>query len=223
MTTKRAQKARLFSLFAQIGKALSNPGRLELLDFLAQGPHTVEELAGKTQMSVANTSQHLQRLRQVRLVEVEQEGTYRRYRLADPAVGQLWHTLRQVAHRQLTEVEQALDAYRDRRHEFEQITAEELRVRLQTGDVVLIDARPAEEYESGHLPGALSVPVGEIEQFLTRLPDDKQIVAYCRGPQCVLADEALVFLSEKGWQVARLEEGVVEWQLAGYQIEQPDV
>jgi DNA-binding transcriptional ArsR family regulator/rhodanese-related sulfurtransferase len=223
LATRRAQKVRLFDLYAQIAKALSNPGRLELLDFLAQAPHTVEELARKAQMSVANTSQHLQRLRQARLVDAEQAGTFRRYRLADPVVGQLWHTLRLVAHRQLAEVEQALDAYRDRRHEFERITAEELRARLRTGDAVLIDARPAEEYHAGHLPGALSIPVSEVERLLTHLPDDKQIVAYCRGPQCVLADEALATLAENGWHVARLEEGVIEWQLAGHEIEQPEV
>ncbi|OGO76011.1 MAG: hypothetical protein A3K41_02575, partial [Chloroflexi bacterium RIFOXYD12_FULL_57_15] len=161
-STKRQQKTRIYTLFAQIGKALANPGRLELLELLAQAPHTVEDLAAKTQMSVVNTSQHLQRLKQARLVVAEREGTFMRYRLADLLVGQLWHTLRLVAQQQLAEVEQALDAYRDRRYEFEQITAQELRARLETGEVVLIDARPVAEYQAGHLPGALSVPANEI-------------------------------------------------------------
>ena len=204
-STKRQQKTRIYTLFAQIGKALANPGRLELLELLAQAPHTVEDLAAKTQMSVVNTSQHLQRLKQARLVVAEREGTFMRYRLADLVVGQLWHTLRLVAQQQLAEVEQALDAYRDRRYEFEQITAQELRARLETGEVVLIDARPVAEYQAGHLPGALSVPANEIEQILAMLPDDNQIVAYCRGPQCVLADEVLAVLAEQGRQVARLE------------------
>jgi rhodanese-related sulfurtransferase len=212
---KRQQKNSLYNLFAQVGKALCNPKRLELLDLLVQAPRTVEELAAETQMSIANTSQHLQRLKQTRLVEAEQDGSFRRYRLANLLVPQLWHTLRLVAQQQLVEVEQALDAYRDRRHEFEQVTAQELQARLQTDEMILIDVRPVVEYEAGHLPGALSVPLSQIQQTLTSLPDDKMIVAYCRGPYCVLADEALAILAEHGWTVARLEEGVIEWQLAG--------
>jgi DNA-binding transcriptional ArsR family regulator len=219
MTTKRQQKTQLYSLYAQVGKALSNPQRLELLDLLAQAPHTVEELAAETQMSVANTSQHLQRLKQAHLVETERRGKFIHYRLAGSMVAQLWYALREVAGQQLAEVEQALDAFRDRRHEFEQISAQDLYQRLQTGDVILVDARPAAEYQAGHLPGALSVPVKNVERLLTALPDDKTIVAYCRGPHCVLADEVLTILASVNRTVARLEEGVIEWQLAGYAVE----
>ncbi len=219
MTAKRREKARLYSLFAQIGKALSNSGRLELLDLLAQAPQTVEELASMTQMSVANTSQHLQRLKQAHMIKVEREGTFRRYSLASPEVARLWYTLRSVAQRQLAEVEHALDAYRDRRHEFERIEARELRRRLRNDDVILIDARPAAEYQAGHISGAISVPASEVEEILKHLPDDRQIVAYCRGPHCVLADEALQILARRGWRVARLEEGVIEWRLLGYELE----
>lgn len=218
MDIKHQQKVQLYELFAQIGKALSSPGRLELLDLLTQAPRTVEELAVETGMSISNTSQHLQRLKQARLVESEREGTYIRYRLANPAVSELWHTLRQVAEQQLSEVDRALDAYRDRRHEFERISAQDLRLRLQSGNVVLLDARPTVEYETGHLPGALSVPVETVEQLLTSLPDDKTIVAYCRGPYCVLADEVLAKFAQAGKRVARLEEGVTEWQMAGYEV-----
>jgi rhodanese-related sulfurtransferase/DNA-binding CsgD family transcriptional regulator len=219
VTTKRQQKARLYDLFAQVSKALCSPRRLELVDLLEQGPRTVEDLAAEAHMSVATTSHHLQRLKQARLVEVEREGTFRRYRLADPAVGQLWRTLRRVAEQQLAEVEEALAAYRDRRHEFEQIDLQELQARLQAGDVVLIDVRPEAEYQAGHLPGARSIPLNEIKQQLASLPDDQMIVAYCRGPYCVIADQALAILAETGRRVARLEEGVIEWQSAGYPAE----
>lgn len=216
---KRHNKEQLYHLFVRVANAMANPHRLELLDLLAQAPRTVEELAGETHMSVANTSQHLQRLKQARLVFDEREGLYIRYRLADPAVARLWLELRAVAERQLAEVEQALDTYRQRRHEFEQISANELRTRLRTGEVILLDVRPQEEYRAGHLPGAISIPIDELDRRLNELPPDKMIVAYCRGPYCVYADDALALLAERGWSIARLEEGVSEWQLAGYAIE----
>lgn len=195
---------------------MSNPHRLELLDLLVQAPRTVEELAQEAHMSVANTSQHLQRLKQARLVLDEREGLYIRYRLADPAVARLWLQLRAVAEQQLAEVDRALDAYRERRYEFERISTDELQVRLRHGDVVLLDVRPTVEYQAGHLPEAISIPLDELERRLNELPPDKTIVAYCRGPYCVYADEGLELLAEKGWEVARLEEGVAEWQQAGY-------
>jgi rhodanese-related sulfurtransferase len=198
---------------------MANPHRLELLDLLAQSPCTVEELARQAHMSIANTSQHLQRLKQARLVVDEREGLYVRYRLADPAVARLWLELRAVAERQLAEVGRALDAYRHRRHEFKRIPAEALRARLGAGQVVLLDVRPQAEYEAGHLPGAISIPLDELERRLNELPPGKTVVAYCRGPYCVYADEALGLLAEQGWDVARLEEGVAEWQLAGYTVE----
>ena len=218
MSNRRQHKTHLYDLFAQVGKALSNSGRLELLDLLTQAPRMVEELAVETGMTIANTSQHLQRLKQAHLVESEREGTFIRYRLAAPVVGELFHQLRLVAEQQLSEVDQALDAYRDRRHEFEQISVEDLRVRLQSGDVILLDARPTVEYQIGHLPGAFSAPVGTVEQLLASIPEDKTIVAYCRGPYCVLADEVLAIFAQAGKQVARLEEGVAEWQMAGYEV-----
>lgn len=218
-TDKRGQKSALYALFARIGKALANPHRLELLDLLVQAPRTVEDLAGEAGMNVANTSQHLQRLKQARLVTSEKDGLYVWYRLADPSVSRLWLALRSVAEQQLAEVERALDAYRERRHEFERVTAEELRERLAAGEVILLDVRPGEEYEAGHLPGARSIPWDEIEARLDELPEDVSIVAYCRGPYCIYADTALSVLAERGWDVGRLEEGVAEWQLAGYTIE----
>ncbi|MFQ5794988.1 MAG: ArsR/SmtB family transcription factor [Candidatus Bipolaricaulia bacterium] len=220
MSEKRQHKERLYHLFAQVASAMANPHRLELLDLLVQAPRTVEELAREASMSVANTSQHLQRLKQARLVVNERDGLYVRYHLADPAVARLWLKLRAVAERQLAEVEQALDAYRNRRHEFEWISADELRTRLRNGEVVLLDVRPGVEYQAGHLPGAISIPLDELEHRLSELPQDQTIVAYCRGPYCVYADEALELLAERGWNVARLEEGVAEWQQTGYVLEE---
>jgi rhodanese-related sulfurtransferase/DNA-binding MarR family transcriptional regulator len=216
---RRPHKEQLYQLFAQVASAMANPHRLELLDLLAQAPHTVEELAREAHLSVANASQHLQRLKQARLVIDERDGLYVRYRLADPAVARLWLQLRGVAEQQLAEVERALGAYRYQRHEFERISADELQARLRRGEVVLLDVRPHREYQAGHLPGAMSVPLDELERRLSELPSDKTVVAYCRGPYCVYADEALGLLAGHGWRVARLEEGVMEWQLAGYAVE----
>jgi rhodanese-related sulfurtransferase len=219
MPTKRQRKERLYRLFTRIASAMANPHRLELLDLLVQAPRTVEELAREAGLSVANTSQHLQRLKHARLVIAEREGLYQRYRLVDPAVMRLWLELRAVGEQQLDEVEQALDAYRTRRHEFEKITIDELRDRLHAGQVVLLDVRPGEEYRAGHLPQALSIPLDELEQRLDELPRQRTIIAYCRGPFCVLADDALTVLSQQGRRVARLEEGVAEWQQAGLALE----
>ncbi len=206
------RKEHLYELFSLISSALANPHRLELVDLLVQAPRTVEELAEQAHLSIANTSQHLQRLKQARLVTDEREGLYVRYRLADPAVTRLWLDLRSVGERQLAEVGRALDLYRDRRHDFDKITPADLQVRLDRDEVILLDVRPVEEYRAGHFPGAISMPVGE-------LPKEKSIVAYCRGPYCVFADQALEILAKKGWQVARLEEGVAEFVQAGYILE----
>ncbi len=219
-TESRQHKERLYHLFAQMAAALANPHRLELLDLLLQAPRTVEELAREAKMSVANTSQHLQRLKQVRLVVDEREGVHVRYRIADPDIVHLWLALRAVAERQLVEIEHVLNAYRHQRHEFEQISAEELQERLHNGEVILLDVRPKVEYQAGHLPGAISIPLDELERRLNELPRDKTIVAYCRGPYCIYADEALALLAAHGWHVMRLEEGPVEWQQSGYALEQ---
>lgn len=216
--SKRRQKEQLYELFAQVASALANPHRLELVDLLVQAPRTVEELAQEAHMSIANTSQHLQRLKQARLVVDEREGLYARYRLADPAVARLWIDLRAVAQQQLAEVERALDAYRDRRYTFATISPAELTTRLLQDDVVLLDVRPTPEYQAGHIPGAISIPYDELPDRVMELSPDKTIVAYCRGPYCAYADDALGTLADLGWQIARLEEGVMEWQLAGLPV-----
>jgi rhodanese-related sulfurtransferase/DNA-binding transcriptional ArsR family regulator len=219
MKENRPYKEQLYRLFARVASAMANPHRLELLDLLVQAPRTVEELATEAQLSVANTSQHLQRLKQAHLVVDTREGLYVRYRLADPAIARLWLELRGVAERQLAEVDCALDAYRARRHEFEKISADELRQRLSKNQVVLLDVRPHVEYQAGHLPGAISIPLDELERRLDELPKSKTMVAYCRGPYCVFADEALAILRASGRRAVRLEEGVAEWQRAGLALE----
>ncbi len=215
---RHQNKEQIYALIAQIMAAMANPKRLELLDLLVQAPRNVEALASETGMSIANTSQHLQKLKHARLVLTQRHGTYIRYRLADPSIAQFWLQLRTVAEKQLVEVVHAIDAYRDQRYEFAGITANELMARLETGDVILLDARPTAEYKAAHLPGAVSMPWNEVAQRQQELPQDKLIVAYCRGPYCVYADDALAVLADAGWQVARLEEGVLEWQMAGYAL-----
>ncbi|MBI5301013.1 MAG: metalloregulator ArsR/SmtB family transcription factor [Chloroflexi bacterium] len=211
-------KRELYRLFARIAAAMANPHRLELLDLLAQGSRTVEDLAREANLSIANASQHLQRLKRARLVMDERQGLYIRYRISDPLVTQLWLQVRTVAEQQLDQVSSTLDAYRARRHEFKRVSLDDLRVRLQNGSAVLLDVRPTAEYVAGHLPKAVSIPLDELERRLNELPRRRTIIAYCRGPYCVLADEAAEKLVRKGFRVARLEEGVHEWQQAGYSL-----
>jgi rhodanese-related sulfurtransferase len=217
--SKRLRKDAIYELFARIGKALSSPKRLEILYLLSQSERTVMDLAKAASLTVVNTSQHLQRLKQANLVREVREGVHIHYHVADPAVTRLWLELRAVAARQLSEVERALDAYRLRRHEFEQISVDELQERLPTGDVILLDVRPRIEYRAGRLPGAISIPLYELEDRVDELSRDKKIIVYCRGPYCILADEALELLVEQGRSAARLDEGVAEWQQAGYALE----
>jgi rhodanese-related sulfurtransferase/DNA-binding MarR family transcriptional regulator len=219
MEDKHRSKEQLYHLFARMASALANSHRLELLDLLIQAPRTVEDLAHEAHLGVANTSQHLQRLKRANLVVDERNGLFIRYRLADLAVARLWQELRSVAELQLAEVDRALSDYRPQRHDFPKISVDDLRERMRRDEVLLLDVRPAVEFKAGHLPGAVSIPLDELEQRLEELPLDKLIVAYCRGPYCVFADQALELLSRRGRNAARLEEGVVEWQFTGNLLE----
>lgn len=214
----RTGKEALFTQIAVVAQAVANPHRLELLDLLVQGPRSVEQLAEASAQSVANASQHLQRLKRAGLVVGERRGTTIRYRLADPAVARLWVELRTVAVRQHAEVERALSAYRPQRHQFSIVSPDELRAGLAAGQMLLLDVRPAVEFAAGHLPDAHSVPLEELAARLEGLPRDTLIVTYCRGPLCAYADEALALISASGRRGARLEEGVAEWQVAGRPI-----
>jgi rhodanese-related sulfurtransferase len=215
----RAAKTALFDEFARVGKALASGRRIELLDVLANGERTVEVLAGEVGLSVANTSQHLQILRQAGLVSSRREGTSVHYRLAAPEVFELWRTLRTLAASRLAEVERLAAAYLGDRDELEPVSRAELTRRLQDGDdLVVLDVRPAAEHAAGHLPGAVSIPVDELRRRLAELPTDREIVAYCRGPYCAFAHEAVGLLRDEGFAARRLEDGLPEWQAAGLAV-----
>jgi rhodanese-related sulfurtransferase/DNA-binding transcriptional ArsR family regulator len=217
--TRRPYKDALFEQFARIGKAISAPKRIELLELLGQGPRTVEALAGHAALSLANASQHLRVLRNARLVEAEKKGLYVEYRLADHEVGNFLAALRGVAEERLTEVDQIADAYFEQRGDLVAIDSSELRRRVKAGDVTILDVRPVEEYRAGHIPGAVSIPVGELKARLKELPRDRDIVAYCRGRFCVMAVEAVEQLRLKGFKAHRMEDGVIDWRARGFRIE----
>src|SRR5215208_1677201 len=211
MASKEAKRS-LFEAIAVMGKAFSSPRRLELLDLLAQAPRTVEELARASEQSTANTSQHLQALYAAGMVTRAREGTKVRYSLAGDAALGLWLALRDASVTQLAEVERAAREYLG--EDVEAIGRDELIGRLGRGDVVLVDVRPGEEYDAGHIEGARSIPLDELHKRLAELPADREIVAYCRGPFCAYAHEAVRRLHHAGREARRLEEGWPEWQLA---------
>jgi rhodanese-related sulfurtransferase len=217
MDSGRAKEA-LFEAIALMGKAFASPRRLELLDLLAQAPRTVEELARVSGQSSANTSQHLQALHAAGMVSREREGNSVRYALADDEALRLWLALRDVSAARLAEVQRAAGDYLG--EDVERIDRAELVARLAEGDVVLIDVRPAEEFAAGHIDGARSIPLDEVEQRLAELPGDAEIVAYCRGPFCAYAHEAVRRLRDSGRSARRLEEGWPEWRLAQRASEQ---
>jgi rhodanese-related sulfurtransferase len=217
--THREFKDRLFGQFARIGKALSSPRRLEIVDLLAQGERTVEEIAGETSMSVASASQHLQALKAARMVEVRREGLYMHYRLADEEVFRTWQAVRALAESRLTEVDEMVESYLKDRDALEAVDASDLMERLLEGSVVVLDVRPESEYRAGHIPGARSVPVDALEAMLQTLPKDREIVAYCRGPYCVFSDEAVSLLRSRGYRAYRLRQGLPDWRAAGMPVE----
>ncbi len=215
----RAFKDRLYAEFAATGKALANPHRLELLDLLAQGERSVEDLAREAALGVANASAHLQVLRHARLVEAEKRGLWVYYRLAEPRVFDLWRALRDLGAARRAEVDRLVQTYLTDRTSLAPIGKEELARLLAEGRVTVLDVRPAVEYRQGHIAGAVSLPVEEVERRLAKLSPNREIVAYCRGPYCVLADEAARPLRAHGFRVRRLEEGFPEWQAAGLPVE----
>lgn len=208
-------KDSLFGEFARIGKAMSSGRRLELIELLAQGSRTVEELAGETRQTVANTSQHLQVLRQAHLVEPARQGNFIHYRLADEGVVRLWVAMRQVGESRLAEVDRLVKTYLSDRSALQAITCEDLRRRMEQGPVMVLDVRPAQEFQEAHIAGARSIPVGELASRLKDIPRRSTIVAYCRGPYCVFADEAVSVLRAHGFKAIRLDAGLPDWKLQG--------
>lgn len=217
-TEHREFKDRLYATFARVGKAVGNPRRLELLDLLAQGERTVEALASETAMSIANTSQHLQALRQGGLVASRKAGLFVHYRVADPTVVELSRALRTVAEHQLADLERAVRSYFGERSAADAVSMQELSERLSAGQVVVLDTRPAHEYSEGHIAGAVSFPVDELGARLRELPRTKEYVAYCRGPYCVYADHAVKLLRARGRKARRLSDGFPEWRSAGLPV-----
>ena len=214
----RQFKDSIYEQFSRIGKAVSSPRRLELLDLLCQGEKTVETLSRETGLTLANASQHLQVLRTARLVETEKEGLYVKYRLADQMVCQFFRAMRVLAENRLAEVEMIKRRFLAGREGMEPVDRKDLLKRVQDSAVTVLDVRPKAEYLSGHIPGALSVPLGKLEELLANLPKDQEIVAYCRGPYCVLAVQAVEMLRKKGFKATRLEEGVQDWMAMGFSI-----
>lgn len=211
-------KKSLFSQFAKIGKALASENRLELIEFLAQGPRSVESLANVMGISVANTSQHLQRMRQAGLVVSEMKHHHACYQLADDSIVELLIIIQKVAQRNLAEVDQLVNTYLVAKDDLEPISANELLQRIKDDSVLVIDVRPTEEFNAGHLPTAVNISLKDLEKKLKQLPSNKEIVAYCRGPYCVLAFQAVAKLRENKRQARRFNGGFPEWKLAGLPI-----
>ena len=217
--TPRQVKTSLFEEFARLGRSLSSSKRMELLDLLCQGERSVESLARLTGMGVTNTSQHLQTLRAARLVDMRKEGTRSLYRVSDPAVCTFLYDMQRLARDRLAEADRIARSYFDERDELEPVAREDLLERVERDDVVVIDVRPAEEYEFGHVAGALSIPLDELRSRLAEIPRDVEVVAYCRGPFCVLAPQAIDILREAGLRARRLDGGLPEWRAAGRPVE----
>jgi ArsR family transcriptional regulator len=215
----RNPKQALYEQFAQVAKALGNPQRLEIVEHLAQGPRTVDALAGKLGLPIANVSQHLQAMRRAGMVTSEREGKFVNYRLADESVLAAFAALRAVAERHSAEVARVVHDWFDRRDDMEPISRKELAARIDDGLVTVIDVRPADEFALGHLPGAINVPLAELESRLALLESGCEIVAYCRGPWCVLSFEAVADLRKRGFSARRLQDGLPEWRAAGLPVE----
>jgi rhodanese-related sulfurtransferase len=211
-------KDELFHHLARIGKALANPHRLELLDLLAQSERSVDDLARLTGMSVANTSQHLKALRAALIVTVRREGGFSFYRLSSDAVLRVWLEIRALGRSQFAEIDRLLRVFAADRGKFESVTSAELLERLGRGDVLVLDVRPAAEYRAGHIAGARSIPVAELERRLRQLPKGREIVAYCRGEFCLYADEAVARLRQRGFRARRLDVGFPDWKAQGLPV-----
>jgi rhodanese-related sulfurtransferase len=215
----RARKDALYDGFAEVAKAMANGRRAELIDVLAQGERHVDDLAGEIGQSVANTSFHLRALATAGLVTTRRDGTRIYYRLASDRVGDLWAAMRDVAAAHHGEIDALARAYLGRREQLDEISRDELAARLDRGEVIVVDVRPSAEYDAGHIAGARSIPAKRLARELATLPDNVEIVAYCRGPYCVFADDAVRLLKRNGRTARRLEDGFPEWRDARLPIE----
>ncbi|MFN3405673.1 MAG: ArsR/SmtB family transcription factor [Cytophagaceae bacterium] len=218
MKDKREFKDKLFGELARISGALSNARRLEIIDLLCQGEKTVEKISVSTNMSIANTSQHLQVLKAGNLVEIRREGNFIFYRISDEKVIQIWNLLRLLGTERMAEIEKVVKDFRSKKEVFESINIDQLLLKMKEENVMVIDVRPEDEFLSGHIKGAVSIPIDQLESRLKLLPKNQKIVAYCRGPFCVFADEAVQILKKKKFSAIRLEEGFADWKLKGLPV-----
>ncbi len=216
--TSREFKDAVFQQFSKIAQAFSSPKRLEILDVLTQGERDVATLAQEVGATVANTSRHLQVLKTAKLVEIRKQGVRVLYRLADSMVQHCWNNLKDLAENRLPEVREAVRAYFQELDGMEPISLDDLLGRVERDEVVVLDVRPPEEFEAGHIPGAVSIPLRELRVRLAELHPSKDVVAYCRGPYCVLAAEAVSMLRDHGWKAIRLREGLLDWQERGFDV-----
>ncbi len=215
----REVKDRIYEQFSRIGKAIASPHRLEIIDLLAQGERTVEGLANELSIPVPNASHHLQAMRAANLVAARKEGTFVYYRLDDPNVFELIRVIRTLAEKNFAEIDRILRTYFQARDELEPVGRDDLLDRARAGEVIVLDVRPPEEFRAGHIPGAVSVPVEELERRIAEIPQDKEVIAYCRGPSCVMAHQAVQKLRSHGRLARRLIDGFPEWRAAGFPVE----
>lgn len=216
---KREFKDRVYGELAKVTKAIGNPHRMEIIDLLAQGPFSVENIAQQTGMSIANASQHLQVLKNARMVEVMRKGNFNYYHLSSDKVFQAWRALRELGLEQNAEAEKLIKDFYNSRHQLEPVSMQELRKKMEHGDVIVLDVRPEEEYQRGHIHQAISIPIEDLTKRMQELSEKAEIIAYCRGPLCVYADEAVALLREKGYEAKRLKEGYPDWVALGYHAE----
>lgn len=216
---KRQFKDKVYGELTRITKSLANPHRLEIIELLAQGEFSVEQIAEQTNIPIANASQHLQVLKNAQLLEINRQGNFIFYRLSNSNVFKAWKALRELGVERITSIEKIVKEFRNSKFDFETVTIDELIEKLDTGKVTILDARPESEFKQGHISNAISIPIDELSKRLKELNKRTQIIAYCRGPFCVYADEAVNILMKAGYKATRLEEGFPDWKLQGLPIE----
>jgi rhodanese-related sulfurtransferase len=216
---KREFKDKVYGELTTITKALANPHRLEIIELLAQGDYSVEQIALQTSLSVANASQHLQVLKTAQLVDVSRNGNFIHYRLANINVFKAWKALRELGVERIASIEKLVKDFRQSKFKFESVTIDELMKKIKSGKVTILDVRPETEYRTGHIANSISIPFDQLSDRLKELPKRSEIVAYCRGPFCVFADDAVVMLTKAGYKATRLDEGYPDWALKGLPVE----
>ena len=210
---KRIFKDKVYSILADMVKAMANPHRLEIIDLLGQGERSVDEIATETGMSIANASQHLQVLKQSHLVQIKRNGNFILYRLSNDNVYKSWRDLREIGMESLAEVEKIVKDFRTKKSSFEPVRIEELLTKMQSAKISLLDVRPEREFNEGHIPDAINIPIDQLAKRIGELKKTKQYIAYCRGPFCVFADDAVQLLTRRGFKANRLEEGYPDWKI----------